>query len=387
MTAQVAVVGGGPAGLVAAITAAQHGARVVLVDEKAAPGGQLFKQIHKFFGSERHRAGIRGYEIGRQLLEEANRAGVETLLNTTIWGLFPEHRLAAVTGGMRRMICADRVVLATGAGENPLAFPGWTLPGVMGAGAAQTCINVHRVRPGTRALVVGSGNVGLIVAYQLMQAGLEVAALVEALPRIGGYRVHAAKVLRSGVPILVRHTVVEATGKTGVERAVVARVDERFQPVPDTEIELDVDLICVSVGLTPAAELCRLAGCRMTYAGPLGGYLPAHGRDMQTSLPCVYVAGDVAGVEEASTAMEEGRLAGISVASSLGLMAPEQAEEEAAEIWRSLDALRSGPFGEGRLRAKEEVILECGVRNAECGMGTRNAECRTHGGRMYGVRG
>jgi len=360
LTAQVVVVGGGPAGLMAAITAAQYGAHVVLVDEKTAPGGQLFKQIHKFFGSKRHRAGVRGYEIGRQLLGEADRAGVETLLKTTVWGLFPENRLATATGGARRVICAERIVLATGAGENPLAFPGWTLPGVMGAGAAQTCINVHRVRPGTRALVVGSGNVGMIVAYQLLQAGLEVAALVEALPRIGGYRVHAAKILRAGVPILVGHTVLEATGKAGVECAVVARADERFRAVPGTEIELDVDLICIAVGLTPAAELCRLAGCRMTYAGALGGYLPVHGRDMRTSLPGVYVAGDVAGVEEASTAMEEGRLAGGAAAASLGLVAPEQAQEEEAEIWQGLDALRAGPFGEGRLRAKEEVMRGTG---------------------------
>ena len=364
--AQVAVVGGGPAGLTAAITASGYGARVVLMDEKAAPGGQLFKQIHKFFGSERHRAGVRGYEIGRQLLDEADRVGVETMLDTTVWGLFPDNRLAVTRGPIRRMIRAERIVLATGAGENPLAFPGWTLPGVMGAGAAQTCINVHRVRPGTRALVVGSGNVGLIVAYQLLQAGVEVAVLVEALPRIGGYRVHAAKIQRAGVPILVGHTVVEARGAAGVERAVVARADERFRPVPGTEIELDVDLICIAVGLTPAAELCRLAGCRMTYAAALGGYMPAHDRDMRTSLPGVYVAGDVAGIEEASTAMEEGRLAGVAVAESLGRIDPARAEEEKAEIWRGLDALRSGPFGAGRLRAKHEVICSPEGEAVQC---------------------
>lgn len=358
---QVAVVGGGPAGLMAASTAAKYGARVVLMDEKSAPGGQLFKQIHKFFGSEHHWAGVRGMEIGRRLLEEADRVGVQVLLDTSVWGIFPScrgigGRIAAAVRTERKIVEAERVVLATGAGENPLAFEGWTLPGVMGAGAAQTMINVHRVRPGTRALVVGAGNVGLIVAYQLLQTGIDVVALVEAKPRIGGYRVHAAKLKRTGVPILTAHTVLEARGGEGVEQAVIAQVDERFAPMPGTEIELSVDLICIAVGLSPAAELCRVADCRMAFMGALGGYVPVHDRNMETSVPGLYVAGDVAGIEEASTAMEEGRLVGVAAAESLGLIGREQAEKEKAAIWRSLDALRSGPFGEMRFNAKRTLM-------------------------------
>lgn len=356
---EVAVIGGGPAGLNAAITAAKYGAQVLLIDDRDAPGGQLFKQIHKFFGSEQHRAGVRGVQIGRDLLDEAGQVGVRTLLGTTVWGLFPDLRIGAATRTERLIVEAQKIIVATGAGENAIPFDGWTLPGVMGAGAAQTFINCHRVQPGTRALMVGAGNVGLIVAYQLFQAGIGVAAIVEAKPKVGGYLVHAAKVQRAGVPILTGHTVVEARGAGAVEAATVAEVDQAFQPVPGTEKEVEVDLICLAVGLGPAAELCWLAECQMAFLPELGGHVPVHDANLETSVPGLYVAGDVAGIEEASTAMEEGRLAGLAAAESLGHVSAEDAAQEKQAIWQSLDALRQGPFGQMRLEAKKKLMDSC----------------------------
>ena len=210
-TYDVLVVGAGPAGLAAAIETARRGARTLLVDENGKPGGQLFKQIHKFFGSHEHRAGVRGYDIGRQLLEDAEGAGVTVMLDSVVHGLF-ENRVAILQAGRQITVEAGRIILATGASENAAAFPGSTLPGVMGAGAIQTMINVHRVLPGKRIVMLGSGNVGLIVSYQLMQAGAEVLALVEAMPSIGGYGVHAAKIRRAGVPILIGTTISRALG-------------------------------------------------------------------------------------------------------------------------------------------------------------------------------
>ncbi len=166
---EIAVVGGGPAGLVAAIEARNCGAQVTLIDENQRPGGQLFKQIHKFFGSQEHRAGVRGYSIGKQLLRDCQKAEVDVMLETVVWGVFEGNRLGLANSNGSFTMKADRIILTTGASENPLAFPGWTLPGVMGAGAVQTMMNVHRVLPGRRALMIGSGNVGLIVAYQLLQ--------------------------------------------------------------------------------------------------------------------------------------------------------------------------------------------------------------------------
>jgi NADPH-dependent 2,4-dienoyl-CoA reductase/sulfur reductase-like enzyme len=162
---ELAVVGGGPAGLSAAIEAARAGVKVVLIDENSKPGGQLFKQIHKFFGSAEHYAGVRGIDIGTKLLAEVEASGAEVMLASVVWGLFAGRELGVIRERKNLRLKADRIILATGASENALAFPGWTLPGVMGAGAIQTLVNVHRVLPGRRVLMVGSGNVGLIVSY------------------------------------------------------------------------------------------------------------------------------------------------------------------------------------------------------------------------------
>ncbi len=353
---EIAVVGGGPAGMAAAIEAARAGARVTVIDENERPGGQLFKQIHKFFGSGDHRAGTRGVQIGLELLKEADEAGVDTCLNTVVYGIFPDKRLGLICEKHTEDLEPDIIILATGAMENALAFPGWTLPGVMGAGATQTLININRVLPGRRVLMVGTGNVGLIVSYQLLQAGAEVAAVIEGLPYIGGYGVHASKIRRAGVPILTGHTILRAEGKESVERAVIAQVDERWQPVSGTEEVLSVETICLAVGLSPMAELAWGAGCRFNYLPALGGWIPVHDENMQSNLPGIYVAGDLAGIEEASSAMEEGRLAGFAAAEALGYLSPEEGNRRKAEVRNRLASLRIGSFGDGRAKAKKKLM-------------------------------
>ena len=194
------VVGAGPSGLSAAIEAAKRGLRTVVFDENEKPGGQLFKQIHKFFGSREHRAKIRGYVIGQQLLEEADSLGVEVRLNATVIGLYQDKEVVVKLADEVVHCKGDAIIIATGAAENMVTFEGWTLPGVIGAGAAQTMMNLHGIKPGQRVLMLGSGNVGLVVSFQLLQCGCEVVALVDAAPKIGGYGVHAAKIARTGVP-------------------------------------------------------------------------------------------------------------------------------------------------------------------------------------------
>ncbi len=360
-TRPAVVVGAGPAGLCAAIELKRSGAPVVLMDENSKPGGQLFKQIHKFFGSREHRAGVRGFDIGTDLLGESVALGMDVRLETEVVGIEPGRTVWALERRSRSYTMeAGALVLAAGATENALAFPGWILPGVMTAGCAQTLINVHRVLPGKRVLMVGSGNVGVIVAYQLLQAGAQVVTVVEAAPRLGGYGVHTAKVRRAGVPFRTSTTVVRAEGTTGVERAVLARVDAGFSPIPGTEETLEVDTICLAVGLTPSIELAALAGCRMVHIPELGGTMPVHDGFMRTSVDAVYVAGDIAGVEEASTAMEEGRLAGIHAAWSMGYLGDDEMSERSREAKRRLEALRQGVFGLKRLLAKRRITGEEG---------------------------
>ena len=351
----VVIVGAGPAGLAAAIEASKRGARTLVVDENGKPGGQLFKQIHKFFGSHEHRAGVRGYEIGRQLLDDAEKTGVSTWLDSAVHGLF-ENRVAVLREGRQKTVQAAKIIIATGASENAVAFPGSTLPGVMGAGAIQTMINVHRVLPGKRFVMLGSGNVGLIVSYQLLQAGAEVLAVVEALPAIGGYGVHAAKIRRAGVPILVGTTITRAFGDGRLEGVTLGSVASGGKVAAGSERTLAADTVGLAVGLTPLAELAWMAGCEFVFSPKLGGHVPLHDENMRTTLPDIYVAGDITGVEEASTAMEEGRLAGIAAAGSLGLVDASSAETDKAAVRRRIETLRSGPFGEGRRTAKAEIL-------------------------------
>ncbi|MCK5801408.1 MAG: FAD-dependent oxidoreductase [Lentisphaeria bacterium] len=352
---EVAVIGAGPAGLSAAVQLGEMGVDTIVLDEKPAAGGQLFKQIHKFFGSERHMAGMRGFEIGRLLLERCENLDIPVRLNCPVWALYPDKTLGTTWQGQSAAIAAKQVIVATGAAENALSFPGWTLPGVMGAGAAQTLVNYHRVRPGERALVVGAGNVGLIVAYQLLQAGIEVVAIAEAMHTVGGYMVHASKIRRMGVPFAMNHTVVSAEGAGRVERCTIAAIDESFNLREGTEKTFDVDLVCIAVGLSPAVELCAAMGMEMTHVGELGGRIPLHDSVLNTSIDGVYVAGDVSGVEEASSAMEEGRLAAVSALTALGRISRPQSDEMKSEIARSLAQLRRGPFGMTVASRKEDV--------------------------------
>jgi thioredoxin reductase/ferredoxin len=321
--------------------------RVVVYDENEKPGGQLFKQIHKFFGSREHRAKIRGIRIGEELLREARGAGVEVVLNAVVTGIFPGKEVTVRAGERILHRRGDAVVIATGASENMVPFENWTLPGVIGAGAAQTMMNLHGVRPGKRVLMLGTGNVGLVVGFQLLQGGCELIAVADALPRVGGYGVHAAKLARCGVPFYLSHTILRAEGEDRVRGVVLGEVDSRWQVLPGTEKRFDVDTICLSVGLSPQSGLCRMAGCVMEDNPRKSGYVPVVDPRGETSVPGIFAAGDVSGIEEASSAMIEGRIAGIAAARRLGFTGDAEAEESTAALEKALADLRRGMFGPG----------------------------------------
>lgn len=354
------IVGAGPAGLSAAIEAAKHGLQVVVYDENAKPGGQLFKQIHKFFGSKEHKAKIRGFHIGEELLAEASALGVTVVLNAIVIGIFPEKEVTVKIENRVEHVKGDTILIATGASENMVTFPGWTLPGVIGAGAAQTMMNLHGTMPGKRVLMLGSGNVGLVVSFQLMQAGCEVVALADAAPRVGGYGVHAAKVARCGVPFYLSHTIVSAEGTDCVTGVTIGQVDQNWQIIPGTEKHFDVDTICLAVGLSPMSKLCDMAGCEMEDNPAKAGFVPKVNKYGETSVPGIYAAGDVSGIEEASSAMIEGRIAGIAAAARLGYISEETCQKEVAAQEAALDGLRQGMFAPG-MRGKQITETEEGI--------------------------
>lgn len=346
ITTDILVVGGGAAGLSAAAEAAAAGAKVTVIESDLQLGGQLIKQTHKFFGSKDEYAGTRGYKIADILFDEIeqNKANVECLTNTTVTGYYIEDKMFTAMKGEEEYfrVKPKRAIIATGAQERLIPFPNNDLPGVYGAGAVQTLMNVYGVKPGKRVLMVGAGNIGLIVSYQLMQAGVEIAAIVEGAPRIGGYWVHAAKVRRLGVPILLQHSILEVLGDKVVEGAVICGVDDHFQPTCEQK-KIDCDIVCLAVGLTPTTELLFQAGVGMRYVPQLCGYVAERDRTMRTSNPDFWAAGDAMGIEEASAAMVEGRIAGLKAAESLGLPVKQNGFQE---YWERLDHLRAGEVGE-----------------------------------------
>ena len=345
---ELIVIGAGPAGLSAAAAAGRAGMEVAVFDENAGPGGQLFKQIHKFFGSRANHAKERGFRIGQKLLAEAEEAGVKVFLNATVLGIFDEKEVMVKIGDEVDHYKGDAIIIATGAAENMIPFKGWDKPGVMGAGAAQTLMNLHGVQPGSRVLMVGSGNVGLIVAFQLLQSGCDLAAVLDAAPRIGGYGVHAAKIARTGVPFLTSHTILEAKGEEKVESAVIAQVDESFRPIEGTERELEVDTILLAVGLTPTSQLAINAGCRVEYQEKDGRISPVTIADEygETTVSGIYCCGDCRSenAEGASSAMLQGRISATRVAELSGYIKAEDAQAEIAKYQKALQQLGRGMF-------------------------------------------
>lgn len=356
----VLVIGGGPAGLNAAIESASHGLKVVMLDRNSLLGGQLNKQTHKFFGSEKAKAGTRGFVIAQELEEKlAQYDTIDIEKETTALGYFKDGTVMAESCGRVLSYKAKATIVATGASERTLIFPGNDLPGIYGAGAVQTLMNIDGIMPGQTAVMVGGGNIGLIVSYQLLQAGVAVAAVVEAAPHFGGYQVHANKLRRAGVPILTGHTVKYAFGGDSLEGVVITALDEHFNPVPGTEQTIKADILCMAVGLSPMTEMFFQAGCDMKFIPQLGGYVPCIDEYHRTSVPGLYAAGDAGGVEEATSAQLTGRISALCAARDLG--AADDFDREFADLQSQLSELRAGPLGQKILSGLDRMKDEGGV--------------------------
>ena len=248
---EVLVIGGGPSGLSAAAELAERGFDVVVADDKVDLGGKLVLQTHKFFGSEEDcYAGTRGYEIAK-ILEAKVRSfpNVRVLANSPVVAVYKDKKAGVyVNYDSYLLVDFDALVVAAGARERSIIFPGNDLPGVYGAGAFQTLVNRDLVKAAKKVFVIGSGNVGLIGSYHALQAGIAVAGICEILPKINGYKVHADKIVRMGVPVYLGTTVVSVEGKGKVERITIAKVDTEYRPLLDTAQTFEVDTVLVEIG-------------------------------------------------------------------------------------------------------------------------------------------
>lgn len=339
------IIGGGPAGLACAKIALEAGLSVTLIDRNPSLGGQLIKQTHKFFGSKEQYAKTRGFDIAYRLIEDIkDHERLDMLLGTHVVGLYPDLVVTTYDNHTYERLQASTVVCATGASEKTLAFENNDLPGIYGAGAVQTLMNLYGVIPGKEVVMVGSGNIGLIVSYQLMQAGVRVKAVIEAAPRIGGYKVHASKLKRLGVDIRTKTTVKKGIGTDHIEAVELIALDESWNHIEGTEETIQTDALCISVGLSPLNQLLQMVRVKTRYVAELGGYVPVLSKTYMTSVPGLFACGDVAGIEEASAAMMEGYLAGLHVAGYLKREHPLR-HELLSRYEKELASLRSGPFG------------------------------------------
>lgn len=297
---EVLIIGGGPAGLSAAVELGKLGVKTLVIDDKDRLGGKLVLQTHKFFGSiEDSYAGTRGSDIAKIIETE-----LKSLKSVEIWrksaavGIFSDKIVGVIKGKRYIEVKPKKLLIATGAREKMLSFPGNTLPGVYGAGAFQTLVNRDLVKPAEKIIIVGGGNVGLITGYHALQAGMTVVALIEAMPRVSGYKVHADKLKRLGVPIHARHTIVCANGTKQVESVTIAGLNKNYDIITGTYKTIEVDTVLIAVGLAEVNEF----------------YLKA----MQWGMD-VYSAGDAQEISEASAAMFTGKIEAFKIAKSLGL--------------------------------------------------------------------
>ncbi len=333
MTVQtdVAVIGAGPAGLSAALAAAELGMEVYLIDSYHRPGGQYFKQLPAQFSAT---ATTTHQQEGAALLARLAQPNIKLLTETLVWGIFEDNLLTLSGPQAPTTLQARAVILATGAYDRPVAFPGWTLPGVMTAGAAQTMLKHQRLLPGQRILLAGAGPLQLAVAAGLVWGGADVAAVLEGnshlfkaglsqawsmwgqAARLAEGFTYARTLWQANVPYRLGWGLVRAVGTPagGVTGAVIAKLDSAWRPIAGTEQTIACDTICVGYGLVPATELSRLAGAEHVFRPELGGWVPVRDRFKQTSVPHLYAVGDGAGIGGAPLAQREGRLAGLAAA-------------------------------------------------------------------------
>lgn len=290
----VLIIGGGPAGLSAALQLEENRIHAILVDDKEELGGKLVLQTHKFFGSvEDSHAGMRGMDIGRLLAREVEQASfIEVWKKSTVLYVFDDQKVGILKDGVYKILTPKVILNSAGAREKFLRFKGNSLSGVYGAGAFQTLVNRDLVRPTERLFIVGGGNVGIIAGYHALQAGIKVVGLCEAMPRCGGYKVHEDKLRRLGVPIYTSHTIVAANGVESVSSVTIAEVNPNFEIIDGTQKTFECDTLLIAVGLESVSEFTEEAEA--------------------AGIP-VFSAGDAAEIAEASSAMFNGKIAGLRI--------------------------------------------------------------------------
>jgi len=401
LDADVGIVGAGPAGLAAAIALARMGRRVVLLDEGQRSGGQIHRQLPAGCQMPAAMAEPPSHAHGHHLLGALAQVAVEHRTGATVWDARP-GKLWFEQAGLSWLLRCRAILLAPGAYDRCIPFPGWTLPGVMTAGAVQVMVRGFGVVPGRRALVAGSGPLLLPTVTSLLSAGVEVVAALEAGSRWHALRAlpavltnrprrvealwYARKLLAAGVRLRWGWTVLRCEGEQRVQRAVIGKVDRQGRPLPGTERTLDVDVVAAGFGLIPSIELGLLLGCEAHYLPHRGGHCVRVDDAQRSSVPGVFAAGEIAGIGGAEVAAAEGELAALAIHHELGgpPVAAVARQRVAAER-RAADAmLRAFPALPGLYQLADAETIVC--RCEDVTLAQARAAAGLHGGSHRGIK-
>ena len=311
----VLVIGGGPAGLAAAASAAEAGARVLLVDRNRKLGGILNQCIHDGFGLHTFGEVLTGPEFAAHYVNKVLEAGVEVYTDTLVAGISAGGDVILTSFGSRWGIRAGAVVLAMGCRERTrgmIRIPGTRPAGVYTAGTAQWLTNMANIRVGNRIVILGSGDIGLIMARRLRWEGADVVAVIELLPYPSGLPRNITQCLDDyDIPLYLSHSVTEIHGRDRLEGVTVARYDDSRRPIPGTEFRIECDTLLLSVGLIPENELSRRGGVDIDRV-TLG---PRVDDRYVTSVDGVFACGNVLHIHDiADWAADEGTRAGRTAA-------------------------------------------------------------------------
>lgn len=317
----VVIVGGGPAGLAAALGAKEDGAKDILIIERDQElGGILNQCIHNGFGLHTFKEELTGPEYAYRFVEQVKQAGIQYKLNTMVMDITKNKIITGMNKdeGMFELK-AKSIILAMGCRERArgaLNIPGFRPAGIFSAGTAQRLVNMEGFMPGKRVVILGSGDIGLIMARRMTLEGAKVLAVAELMPFSGGLKRNIAQCLDDfDIPLLLEHTIIDIQGKDRVTGITLAKVDKNRRPIKGTEIYYDCDTLLLSVGLVPENELTRDMGVEMS--GITNG--PMVNESLETSIPGVFACGNVLHVHDlVDFVSQEARIAGKQAAAYAG---------------------------------------------------------------------
>ncbi len=372
------VIGAGPAGMAAAACAAQRDLRVLLIDEQPAAGGQIYRGLDY---TDRVKLEVLGpdYPRGRELLDGLAQPGIRCLPESTVWQVTREREVFISRNGEADVVVADRIVLATGAMERAMPFPGWTRAGVMNAGAGQILLKGSALIPDDNAVLAGSGPLLYLLAWQYLQAGVKVGAILETTPRSnliqamvhlpGALRANAY--LRKGIGLLRairRSRVPHFRGVTALRALGSAQVESVAFESGGNAHALPCSILLLHQGVVPNVQITRSLGLEHDWAPLPRCWHPRVSAWGETAIEGIYVAGDGGGIGGAEVAAQQGRLAALHAAQHLGAISVQECESQARPVRRHLAyhlAVRSfldtlySPAREYLCPSNETIICRC----------------------------